>query len=199
MKNSILVSGIIGIVIGIVVTYLSLTYSSSRQGNMMYSNNPPTMIKEQPQGMNMSMNDMTSSLESKSGDEFDKAFISLMIDHHQGAIEMANFAKTLAKHNELKKLADDIIVAQTKEIDQMKTWQQQWGYENSNQVNEEELKDLFQACKVKQTIEPHSGGMSITLTDGTTQRLAGVDNKSVYQMVQNNKKHCGFDITIAIE
>ena len=80
----------------------------------------------------MSMNDMTSDLKNKTGDEFDKAFIAEMIVHHQGAINMANLAKTNAKHQEIKSLADAIVAAQTKEISEMKSWQSQWGYSSSN-------------------------------------------------------------------
>src|SRR6266536_2330075 len=74
-----------------------------------------------------SMDDMTAALSGKSGDDFDKAFIADMIDHHQGAIDMATLAKQNAKHNEIKKMADDIISAQTKEITQLKSWRNSWG------------------------------------------------------------------------
>jgi uncharacterized protein (DUF305 family) len=74
------------------------------------------------------MSAMSDELDGLSGDAFDKQFISTMIIHHQGAIDMANQAKSQAKHDEIKAMADDIIAAQTKEIDQMKAWQTQWGY-----------------------------------------------------------------------
>ena len=76
----------------------------------------------------MSMEGMIEALEGKTGDDFDKEFTSLMIEHHQGAIDMANLAKTNAKHQEIKDLADDIISAQTKEINLMQDWQKTWGY-----------------------------------------------------------------------
>lgn len=80
----------------------------------------------------MSMDDMTADLKNKSGDDFDKAFVAEMIVHHQGAIDMANLAKTNAKHQEIKDLSEAIIKAQTSEIDQMKQWQKDWGYSSSN-------------------------------------------------------------------
>ena len=70
----------------------------------------------------------TFTLDGKTGDEFDKAFISDMVGHHEGAIEMAELAKQNAKHEEIKKLSDDIILAQQKEIDQMEKWYKDWGY-----------------------------------------------------------------------
>lgn len=76
----------------------------------------------------MTMNGMVNGLKGKTGDDFDKTFISEMIDHHQGAIDMAKLAGKNAKHDEIKNLAKGIISAQTKEIDMMKTWQEAWGY-----------------------------------------------------------------------
>jgi len=76
----------------------------------------------------MTMNGMVDSLKGKTGDDFDKAFLSGMIEHHQGAIDMANETKKNAKHDEIKNMSDDIITAQSKEIEQMKQWKKDWGY-----------------------------------------------------------------------
>lgn len=76
----------------------------------------------------MSMDDMTAELDGKSGDEFDRAFIEMMIPHHVGAIEMARAAQQSAKHQEIKDMAEAIISAQQSEIDMMRAWQQAWGY-----------------------------------------------------------------------
>ncbi len=80
------------------------------------------------EGNSMTMNDMVSGLNGKTGDAFDKAFIAEMIPHHQGAIDMAKLVEENAKHQELKDLAKDIITAQTNEIKQMRQWQAAWGY-----------------------------------------------------------------------
>lgn len=50
----------------------------------------------------------------------DTDFAQLMITHHQGAIAMAELAKTHAEQNELKELADGIIDAQKREIGVMR-------------------------------------------------------------------------------
>jgi uncharacterized protein (DUF305 family) len=71
---------------------------------------------------------MTSSLREKKGDEFDAQFISHMIEHHQSAVDMASLSSQNAKHEEIKQLSREIIVAQEKEIAQMRQWQQRWGY-----------------------------------------------------------------------
>lgn len=81
--------------------------------------------------MQSSMQMSADSLKSKTGDDFDKTFISEMIAHHQGAIEMAKLAPNNAKHEEIKRLSSDIITAQEKEINEMKQWQKGWGYQIS--------------------------------------------------------------------
>ena len=77
--------------------------------------------------MDMSMMQMGQMLAGKTGDDLDRAFIEGMIPHHQAAVDMARYL-TGAKHPELQKMGQDIIAAQSKEIDQMKKWQAEWGY-----------------------------------------------------------------------
>lgn len=76
----------------------------------------------------MSMDQMMTTLQGKTGDDFDKTFIAEMIMHHQGAISMAKLASAQAKHQEVKDLANGIISAQTSEITEMQAWQKNWGY-----------------------------------------------------------------------
>ena len=97
------------------------TSQSQASGNMMSNEKDQSMMMQHH-------NKMMESLRVKSGDEFDKAFLSQMIMHHQGALDMAKIAKENAKHQEIKTMADNIIKSQTAEIDQMKQWQQSWGH-----------------------------------------------------------------------
>lgn len=76
----------------------------------------------------MTMDEMTKGLEGLSGDAFDKAFVEMMIVHHQGAVDMARYIPANAKHAELKKLGEAIVTAQTKEIEMMQGWLKSWGY-----------------------------------------------------------------------
>lgn len=76
--------------------------------------------------MSTMMQGMKSGLSGKTGDDFDKAFLSEMIIHHQGAVMMAQAVLTTSHRPELLKLANDIIAAQTKEIDMMQMWQKTW-------------------------------------------------------------------------
>lgn len=59
-------------------------------------------------------------------DNYDLRFIDAMIPHHQGAIEMAKQVQQKSMRPEMKKLADDIIKAQEKEIKQMQQWRKEW-------------------------------------------------------------------------
>lgn len=57
---------------------------------------------------------------------FDQRFITAMIGHHNGAIEMAKEAQSKAEHQEIKQLAGAIIQAQEAEVKQLQGWQAAW-------------------------------------------------------------------------
>ena len=52
----------------------------------------------------------------------DRDFVTMMIPHHQGAIDMAETELRYGKDPAIRKLAKDIIAAQKSEIAEMKTW-----------------------------------------------------------------------------
>jgi uncharacterized protein (DUF305 family) len=71
--------------------------------------------------------DMKESVDGlRTADPFDKAFIEAMVPHHESALEMAKQAQERSEHPEIKRLADDIIAAQTREISKMKGWLDAW-------------------------------------------------------------------------
>jgi uncharacterized protein (DUF305 family) len=59
-------------------------------------------------------------------DNFDLAFVNMMIPHHEGAIEMAQDLLAEGENAELQAMAYSIIDSQSAEIKQMKTWQKEW-------------------------------------------------------------------------
>lgn len=72
------------------------------------------------------MDDETDMTRLEQADDFDKAFVEEMIPHHQMAVMMANMLRTGTNRPEMKQLAEDIISAQTKEIDEMRSWYSEW-------------------------------------------------------------------------
>jgi uncharacterized protein (DUF305 family) len=84
------------------------------------------VMDDDAMGMGHAMDDMMTGLSGKTGDAFDKAFLEGMIVHHQGAVEMSEAVLKHAEHAELKEMANNIIKAQTAEIEQMKEWQKSW-------------------------------------------------------------------------
>lgn len=75
-------------------------------------------------GTGMAMGDMSVSDDGST--PYDQRFISAMIAHHNGAIEMARQAQTEAEHAELRQLAGTIIAAQQAEVAQLEQWRGQW-------------------------------------------------------------------------
>ena len=57
---------------------------------------------------------------------FDRAFIDMMVPHHESAVAMAQVALALAEHPDLRQMAMDIIVAQEMEISELRTWRKDW-------------------------------------------------------------------------
>jgi uncharacterized protein (DUF305 family) len=60
-----------------------------------------------------------TELENASGAEFDTMFLTMMIEHHRGAIEMAETEQEQGAYGPAVTLAEDVVIAQTDEITRM--------------------------------------------------------------------------------
>jgi uncharacterized protein (DUF305 family) len=82
-----------------------------------------------PDADNMkAMQDMDHGMAAaKPTGDADHDFVTMMLPHHQGAVDMAKVELKYGKDPELRKLADAIIKAQDEEIAMMKTWLQKHG------------------------------------------------------------------------
>jgi uncharacterized protein (DUF305 family) len=87
------------------------------------------MADDMSMGRDMSMTpDMSTahSLAMLPPNRLDVAFLTLMIPHQQGTIELAKLAPDRAAHAELKELARNIVQAQTAQIMKMDGWLGSW-------------------------------------------------------------------------
>lgn len=80
------------------------------------SDNPDSHMSHQ-------MDTMARALDSLIGADFDQAFLSQMIAHHQMAVEMSQLAVAKAEHQQLKDFATQDVKGQANEIDLMKQLQ----------------------------------------------------------------------------
>ncbi|MDG3015350.1 DUF305 domain-containing protein [Speluncibacter jeojiensis] len=71
-------------------------------------------------GDGMMTPEQIDSLHQLTGPAFDKAWLEMMIEHHQGAVDMARTELAQGQNPDAKKLAQSIIDGQEAEIGQMK-------------------------------------------------------------------------------
>ncbi|MDQ3424222.1 MAG: DUF305 domain-containing protein [Actinomycetota bacterium] len=81
-------------------------------------------VPEADSGMDDSMPGMMSEedmeqLETNSGSEFDQMFLTMMIEHHQGAVDMAQADQAEGENADAVALAEQIESDQTAEIETM--------------------------------------------------------------------------------
>ncbi|GHO84734.1 hypothetical protein KSZ_27400 [Dictyobacter formicarum] len=89
-----------------------------------YKEKPVTDAMSVPGMMDM-MGGMDQLKAAKDAD-FDKQFTTMMIQHHQQGVNMANLIPSKTQRPELTQLGQNIIKTQSAEIQEMKNWQQAW-------------------------------------------------------------------------
>lgn len=70
-------------------------------------------------GHSTEMPDDTAALEPLSGEEFDREFLTRMIEHHKGALVMAKAELTDGENPQARDMAQQIVAAQEAEIAEM--------------------------------------------------------------------------------
>ncbi|WP_032405901.1 DUF305 domain-containing protein [Rhodococcoides fascians] len=71
-------------------------------------------------GMGMMSQQDMDALTSLSGAEFDRQWLTMMIEHHEGAIEMANIEIADGSNPDAQEMARTIVATQQQEIDTMR-------------------------------------------------------------------------------
>jgi len=77
-------------------------------------------MSDHEMGMDMDVSEL------KAANPFDKAFIEMMVPHHEGAIRMASHELSRGSNPEIRSLAKRIIASQTEQIKQMRQWYSSW-------------------------------------------------------------------------
>lgn len=78
-------------------------------------------------GMMAEMNSVMMNLERLSGPSFNRAFLSMMIPHHQMAVDMSKAVLPRAKDATVRNWANQIIRDQEREIREMTAWLKAFG------------------------------------------------------------------------
>jgi len=65
---------------------------------------------------------MHQKMAAASGETVDEAYIAKMIAHHEGAVEMAEVALRESRDADIRRMAQAVIDAQTREIAEMRAW-----------------------------------------------------------------------------
>lgn len=84
------------------------------------------------------MESPADSLAELHGEEFDIAFMSMMIEHHRGAVEKSAWILEQSGQ-QLREAAEAIIDSQEEEIDTMRAWLQQWYGQDADPAMVEEM------------------------------------------------------------
>ncbi len=95
--------------------------STQQSGNILTA----TTANVNDQQMNHDGMMQTMDLGPKDAD-YDLRYIDAMTLHHLGGVNMAEEALKKSQHPQIKRLAEDIIRTQNKEIAEMKQWRQTW-------------------------------------------------------------------------
>lgn len=132
MKNNSAVVGLLCLLIGLFVGYsLAPRVAMGPESMVEMHNEMEEMMDHEDDRMESgfmqhSMEEMNRGLKGKTGEAFEKAFLEMMIVHHEGAIEMAEDLLNETNRPELVKMANDIITVQTAEIEMMEEWLTTW-------------------------------------------------------------------------
>jgi uncharacterized protein (DUF305 family) len=89
--------------------------------------NRPKAVNLRLAGMAAAIKGMDAGrLNKLDNEEFDLAFLEMMLLHHQAALTLAQDAASRLEHDDVKELARRITLDQPVEIEQMRRWTGEW-------------------------------------------------------------------------
>jgi hypothetical protein len=82
----------------------------------------PDRSEEQPflSENDAAMNNMMAEMTIKPTGDVDRDFVAMMVPHHQGAVDMAKAELKYGRNEQLRRLAQEIVVTQQQEISAMR-------------------------------------------------------------------------------
>ncbi|MBR1125267.1 DUF305 domain-containing protein [Bradyrhizobium lablabi] len=89
---------------------------------LQYVADRPDLADEQPflSENDAAMNKMMADMVIKPTGDVDRDFVAMMVPHHQGAIDMAKSVLRYGRNEQLRRLAQEIVVTQQQEIAAMR-------------------------------------------------------------------------------
>lgn len=161
---------IIGLLAGIILTWAVASTAVNRGNTGMM----------RMMGMRSMMNDGDEDGEYGMMGNIDQHFIEQMIPHHDDAVTMANMALQKAEHPEIKNLSQNIIKAQTEEINKMRQWYKNWFGK--------EVPDAFGAMGHGMGSGMMHGGMMGNSADSTSlENAKPFDKEFIEQMIPHHQ------------
>jgi hypothetical protein len=103
-------------VLGLALALGAVSATSKEQSSATASADEAAFLKENDAAMAKMMKDMTV----KPTGDVDRDFVAMMVPHHQGAIDMAKAVLRFGKNEQIRRLAQEIIVTQQQEIAAMR-------------------------------------------------------------------------------
>lgn len=100
------------------VPILGLSLAACSQATPLNPTDPPPMVTMGDAGL--------KSLQAKTGQAFDIAYMSQMVQHHMGAIEIAGEAQKRVVRQEIKDATKTVITSQADEIAKLTGWLRDW-------------------------------------------------------------------------
>jgi uncharacterized protein (DUF305 family) len=93
-----------------------------REMPIQYVADRPDLSEEQPflSENAAAMNKMMADMTTKPTGDVDRDFVAMMVPHHQGAIDMAKAELKYGRNEQLRRLAQEIVVGQEREITVMR-------------------------------------------------------------------------------
>lgn len=113
--------------LGGALSTLTFGLAACTGGNPAAQQSPTSTVTAQSPGSMAGMDHSSMNMDLGPKDQnFDLRFLDAMILHHQGAVVMAQDALQKSNRPDIKQLAQEIIAAQEREIQQMQGWRKAW-------------------------------------------------------------------------